>query len=124
MPCRRQERSAQKKKYWDLTGHTLDLRTEKEYEEQLLDLLRDSVQCHLLSDVPLGAFLSGGVDSGTVVALMSERLKDPVFTCSIGFDEQEYNELPEALSVARLFKTAGSQAASGYSRAALRFLSS
>lgn len=94
-----------KKKYWDLSGHTLELRTEKEYEEQLFDLLRDSVQCHLLSDVPLGAFLSGGVDSGAVVALMSEKLKDPVFTCSIGFDEQEYNELPEALSVARLFKT-------------------
>ena len=94
-----------KKKYWDLTERTLELGQEKHYEEQLLDLLRESVQCHLLSDVPLGAFLSGGVDSGAVVALMSERLRDPVVTCSIGFDEEEYNELPQAQTVARLFKT-------------------
>jgi asparagine synthase (glutamine-hydrolysing) len=95
----------QKKKYWDLSDYTLELSTEKQYEEQLLDLLRDSVRCHLLSDVQLGAFLSGGVDSGAVVALMSETSHDPVVTCSIGFEEEEYNELPQAQTISRLFKT-------------------
>jgi asparagine synthase (glutamine-hydrolysing) len=94
-----------KKQYWDLAEGTLDLGSEEDYAEQLLDLLRDSVNCHLLSDVPLGAFLSGGVDSGAVVALMSGQMDGPVVTCSIGFDEEEYNELPQAQTVARLFKT-------------------
>src|SRR5271165_12933 len=93
-----------KHKYWDLEEGTLELR-EKEYEDQLYDLLSESVGCHLLSDVPVGAFLSGGVDSGTVVALMSEQVQDPVITCSIGFAEEEYNELPQARTVAKLFGT-------------------
>jgi len=59
----------------------------------------------LLSDVPVGAFLSGGVDSSAVVALMSEQMQSPVVTCSIGFEEEEYNELPRAQAVARLFHT-------------------
>lgn len=94
-----------KKKYWDLQEGTLNLNDEKAYAEQLQDLLRESVSCHLLSDVPLGAFLSGGVDSGAVVALMSQMTESPVMTCSIGFQEEEYNELAPAETVARLFKT-------------------
>jgi asparagine synthase (glutamine-hydrolysing) len=94
-----------KKKYWDLAGDSLHLDDEKQYEERLLELLHDAVQSHLLSDVPLGAFLSGGVDSGAVVALMSSKLHDSVVTCSIGFNEEEYNELPQARRISRLFKT-------------------
>jgi asparagine synthase (glutamine-hydrolysing) len=94
-----------KKKYWDLAEGTLELSSEKQYEDRLLELLHDSVQSHLLSDVPLGAFLSGGVDSGAVVALMSKKVQGPVVTCSIGFDEEEYNELPQAQTVARMFHT-------------------
>jgi asparagine synthase (glutamine-hydrolysing) len=94
-----------KKQYWDLTEGTLELASEQEYEEQLLELLRESVKGHLLSDVPVGAFLSGGVDSGAVVALMSEQVQDRVVTCSMGFDEEEYNELPQAQRVADRFGT-------------------
>jgi asparagine synthase (glutamine-hydrolysing) len=93
------------RKYWDLKEGQLSLSSEQEYEEQLLAILRDSVKSHLLSDVPVGAFLSGGVDSSSVVALMSTFVTDPVMTCTIGFDEEEYNELPRARTVARTFVT-------------------
>jgi len=92
-------------KYWDLKEGQLWLSNEKEYEDQLLAILNESVQCHLLSDVPVGAFLSGGLDSSSVVALMSGLVDQPVMTYSIGFEEQEYNELPQARTVARLFAT-------------------
>jgi asparagine synthase (glutamine-hydrolysing) len=91
--------------YWDLQEAQIVLSTEKEYEDQLLETLRDSVQSHLLSDVPVGAFLSGGVDSSAVVALMSEFASEPIMTCTMGFEEQAYNELPRARSVARKFAT-------------------
>jgi len=94
-----------KKQYWDLSEASLDLGSDHEYAEQLLALLRETVRGHLLSDVPLGAFLSGGLDSGAVVALMSENIQGPVATCSIGFDEVEYNELLQAKTIAHLFKT-------------------
>ena len=94
-----------KRRYWDLQEGLLHLSDEREYEEQLLFILRDSVKSHLLSDVPLGAFLSGGVDSSSIVALMSEVADGPVTTCSIGFEEEEYNELPRARMVARKFAT-------------------
>ena len=94
-----------KQKYWDLQEGTLELKDEKEYEEQLDGILRDAVRCHLLSDVPLGAFLSGGVDSSAIVALMSGLTQGPVATCSIGFEEEEYNELPRARAIAQQFHT-------------------
>lgn len=94
-----------KRKYWDLQEGELHLASEKQYEDRLYEILHDSVRCHLLSDVPLGAFLSGGVDSSAVVALMSTLVPDPVMTCSIGFDVAEYDELPRARTVAQLFHT-------------------
>lgn len=94
------------RKYWDLKEGQLSLSSEKEYEERLLAILRGAVKSHLVSDVPVGAFLSGGVDSSAVVALMSEFVSDPIMTCTIGFDEEEYNELPRARSVAWRFGTA------------------
>ena len=74
--------------------------TEEEAGERALELLRDAVRVRLMSEVPLGAFLSGGVDSSAVVALMAEESGAPVKTFSIGFDEQDFSELHHARRVA------------------------
>lgn len=68
-------------------------------------LIEDSVSHHLESEVPLGAFLSGGIDSSTVVAAMSRELSRPVRTFSIGFEDPDYNEAPHAAAVARALRT-------------------
>ncbi len=69
--------------------------------ERLRELLAEAVRLRLVSDVPLGAFLSGGIDSSVVVALMSRAMSEPVRTFSIGFAEQDYDELAHARRVAR-----------------------
>ncbi len=81
-------------------------RGEDELGERLLELLRASIAKRMMSDVPFGVFLSGGVDSSTNVALMSELTSAPVRTFSVAFHEQErYNELGYARQIARRFKT-------------------
>ena len=94
-----------KQSYWDLPREELQLPTEQDYEKRLEEILHDAVRSHLLSDVPVGAFLSGGIDSSIVVALMSGMVSEPVMTCSIGFEEQEFNELSRARTIANLFHT-------------------
>lgn len=94
-----------KQQYWDLQPGELHLPSQKQYEERLREILEEAVRCHLLADVPVGAFLSGGLDSSVVVALMSSMVSEPIMTCSIGFPEEEYNELPRARTVAHLFHT-------------------
>lgn len=95
--------------YWDLSfsdpGH--QRKSEEEYAEQLAGILRESVKLHLISDVPFGAFLSGGLDSSTIVALMSEVLHHPVKTFSVGFegDGEAFSELPYARLVAQHCQT-------------------
>jgi asparagine synthase (glutamine-hydrolysing) len=74
-------------------------------EEELLDRLRAAVRSRMVADVPLGAFLSGGVDSSTVVALMAEATNAPVTTCTIGFDEAGHDERSYAGEVAHRFAT-------------------
>ena len=81
--------------YWDLRfGQTKEL-SESEWCERFLEEYRTAVKSRLVSDVPLGAFLSGGVDSSSVVALMNE-FQPPVTTCSIGFTEESYDEAGDA----------------------------
>jgi asparagine synthase (glutamine-hydrolysing) len=79
--------------------------SEREACEQILERLTDAVKVRLISDVPLGAFLSGGIDSSTVVALMSQLASSPVKTFSIGFREPKYDETQYARVIARKFNT-------------------
>ena len=93
------------RRYWSLDfRNKIDI-SEREAGERVVDLLRDAVRVRLMSDVPLGAFLSGGIDSSAVVALMSELSAERVKTFSIGFDEQEFNEISHARRVAERFGT-------------------
>jgi asparagine synthase (glutamine-hydrolysing) len=84
-----------------------DVRTEDEGElvEELRARLRDSVRAHLVSDVPVGVFLSGGVDSSILAALAAQELGVPLKTFSIGFEERSFDELGDARKVARRYGT-------------------
>jgi asparagine synthase (glutamine-hydrolysing) len=93
-------------KYWDFdySEETLD-GSEDEIAADLLAKIRESVRIRLISEVPLGAFLSGGVDSSAVVGLMSQIMDQPVKTFSIGFNEDSFDELKYARLASRHFKT-------------------
>ena len=91
--------------YWELSFGNVENRSEEEWCELLRHALCEATRVRLMSDVPLGAFLSGGLDSSSVVAMMSHLMKRPVTTCSIGFEEQEYNEANFARQVAQQFHT-------------------
>lgn len=91
------------KRYWRLWPRPSRLRSEQEAAEQLLDLLKDAVRIRLHSDVPFGALLSGGVDSGLVVGLMSQLMNIPVHTFTVGFSEKSLDESRYAARIARHF---------------------
>jgi asparagine synthase (glutamine-hydrolysing) len=91
-------------RYWDV-AQTASNEDEQTYCERLYTTLKSAVQYRLLSDVPLGALLSGGIDSSTIVGLMAEQLATPVETFSIGFEEDTYNELDYARQISRHFQT-------------------
>ena len=88
------------KRYWQPDFSRKVNITEEDAGEQAVAILRDAVKVRLMSEVPLGAFLSGGIDSSAVVALMSEESSEPVKTFSIGFEEQDFSELHHARRVA------------------------
>jgi len=94
-------------KYWDVIVGQFDKCSEAEWIERLREKLLDSIQSQLVSDVPLGAFLSGGIDSSAIVAVMSHVTGHAVKTYSIGYggDASYYNELPYAKLVAQAFAT-------------------
>lgn len=93
--------------YWDaLPNQVSHDRSEAEHQEEILRLLRESIRKRMMSDVPFGVFLSGGVDSSANVALMSELMSQPVRTFTVGFaDNEELNELESARAVAKRFGT-------------------
>jgi asparagine synthase (glutamine-hydrolysing) len=93
------------KKYWDVAFRPNEQATEAELVEQLRALLVESVTLHQVSDVPVGAFLSGGLDSSAVVALMAKPAAGRLKTFSIGFAESDFNELQYARDVASQFGT-------------------
>jgi asparagine synthase (glutamine-hydrolysing) len=88
-------------RYWEPDFNRKQKWTEEEAGERAVEVLREAVRVRLMSEVPLGAFLSGGIDSSAVVALMSQESAGPVKTFSIGFDEQDFSELHHARRVAR-----------------------
>ncbi len=95
--------------YWDFNydgePYLAPPREERFYIERVQELLKESVRIRLESEVPLGAFLSGGIDSSTIVALMAREMGEPVKTFSIGFNESSFDELKYARVTARKFQT-------------------
>jgi asparagine synthase (glutamine-hydrolysing) len=100
------QRGLSVERYWEYPKPQPVARRKEELIEELLERLDVSVQMRLMSDVPLGAMLSGGIDSSMIVALMAKHMRDPVKTFSVGFAEAgEANELGVARSVAEFFGT-------------------
>jgi len=94
------EGKPQIRQYWDLdASQPHESREEAHYVQSYRELLEGAVKSHLMSDVPLGVFLSGGVDSSAVAALMTKLRREPVETFSVGYREQTYSELPYARTV-------------------------
>jgi len=91
--------------WWDVSFAKRRAANPADLEAELLHLLRDAISSRMVADVPLGAFLSGGVDSSSVVALMAEASGQPVKTCSIGFDAKGLDESSYAQAVASRFAT-------------------
>jgi asparagine synthase (glutamine-hydrolysing) len=94
------------RKYWDLDYEPKhEPRSDSEYIEEWRERFEESVRLRLMADVPLGMFLSGGIDSSAIAAMMSRMVAGPIKTFSVGFAEREANELGYARLVARTFKT-------------------
>ena len=95
------------RRYWDLRfeAESEETRPDAELIDEYRERLREAVRLRLMADVPLGAFLSGGIDSATITALMSELVDEPIKTFSVGFAEREANELAYARIVASAYKT-------------------
>ncbi|MBW1811928.1 MAG: asparagine synthase (glutamine-hydrolyzing), partial [Deltaproteobacteria bacterium] len=92
-------------RYWQLSFAEQSSRSLEDASDEFLSLLDKAVSCRLMSEVPLGVFLSGGLDSPLVVASMAQMMREPVQTNSIGFDDSQFNELPLAKVVADHLKT-------------------
>ncbi|MDX6693396.1 MAG: asparagine synthase (glutamine-hydrolyzing) [Blastocatellia bacterium] len=96
-------------KYWDVRFDNQQAdaaaRSDEDYINEWTELFRDSVRLRLMADVPLGMFLSGGIDSSAIAAVMSKMVSEPIKTFSVAFKEREANELEYARLVARAFKT-------------------
>ena len=93
------------KQYWDVSYQVDQTISYEDAQHELIERLKEAIEIRLVSEVPVGAFLSGGVDSSAVVALMSEMRNKPVHTCSIGMNDPAFDESKYALEVSELFNT-------------------
>jgi len=94
------------REYWDLKFEPKDeSRSETQFKDEWLDLFKESVKLRLMADVPLGMFLSGGIDSSAIAAMMSQMVAEPIKTFSVGFREREANEFEYSRLVSRSFGT-------------------
>ncbi len=93
------------KRYWDVPFQMHPDMTEQAMQAELIERLREAVKIRLMSEVPLGAFLSGGVDSSAIVALMAGLMQEPVNTCSISFNDPLFDEAQFAAQVAQRYQT-------------------
>lgn len=92
-------------RWWNLSQNSVEERSEEQWTADILKTLDDAVRIRMRADVPFGAFLSGGVDSSTVVGMMARHMKQPVKTFSIGFHDPKYDESPFAEAAATRFHT-------------------
>lgn len=95
----------EQKRYWDIPFQPVEHADFEATQLELIERIREAVQIRLLAEVPLGAFLSGGVDSSAMVAMMAQTLDEPIKTCAIGFDVSGYDESGFAAQVAKRYAT-------------------
>ena len=93
------------KEYWDVPFKQANIGKEADVAEELINRFREAVKIRLVAEVPLGSFLSGGVDSSAVVAMMAQLNGEPVNTCSISFGDPKFNEAQFAEKVAKQYGT-------------------
>lgn len=98
-------RSVEKKRYWEPIFRKKLHLPEKEWCQKILDTLVESTKIRMISDVPIGVFLSGGVDSSGVVAAMAQLSRKPIKTFTIAFDDKDFSEAPYAVKIAKMYKT-------------------
>ena len=102
---KRGDARAMPRQYWDMPFTPVAVVSQEAAEEELVVRLKESIRLRMIADVPLGAFLSGGVDSSAVVAMMAAQSSSPVNTCSIAFTDPSFNEAEFAKMVADRYKT-------------------
>ncbi|MDP2028637.1 MAG: amidotransferase 1, exosortase A system-associated [Thiobacillus sp.] len=105
LTLKRGQAHAVPKQYWDMPFTPVAVKDEASAMDELVERLKESIRLRMIADVPLGAFLSGGVDSSAVVAMMATQSETPVNTCSIGFDDPAFNEIEFAQQVADRYHT-------------------
>jgi len=105
LTLKRGQARALPKQYWDMPFTPVAVKDEASAMDELVERMQESIRLRMIADVPLGAFLSGGVDSSAVVAMMATQSRTPVSTCSIGFDDPAYNEIEFAQQVADRYHT-------------------
>jgi len=99
------EQDVKETRWWDIASTEQQVKTEKQWIDEFNNILDDAVKIRLRADVPFGAFLSGGVDSSSVVGLMSKHMEQPVKTFTIGFNDEKFDESPFAQLAAERFET-------------------